>query len=252
MFFFRKKNTRIPDLSWLSLDLHSHILPGIDDGASDLDTSLQLVRGLAEMGLQQFVATPHILWEVYPNTAESIAQARQQLATHLQSQDLDYNLRAAAEYFIDDHLMELLHRKEPLLCLPNKMVLAEFSMVTAPFELQQVFYDMQLQGYQPLLAHPERYIYLGRNKQVFDTLQDVGVYFQLNLMSLVGHYGRSVQELALYLLDKGYYHFAGTDLHSPRQLEVLQKLASSEIVDRLRDYPFRNRELLVPVPQPGS
>ncbi|WP_143157342.1 tyrosine-protein phosphatase [Cnuella takakiae] len=236
-------------MSWLNLDLHNHILPGIDDGSPNLETSLQLVRGMLELGVKHFIATPHILWEVYPNTPVSINDARKELAATLKSEGVDCTLRAAAEYFIDDHLVELLHQKDSLLCLPHKMVLAEFSMVTAPFELQQLFYDMQLQGYQPLLAHPERYIYLGRSRQVFDTLHDAGVYFQLNLMSLVGHYGRTVQELANYLLDKGYYQFAGTDLHSPRQLEVLQKLAASELIDKLRDYPFRNKDLPVQVGQ---
>jgi tyrosine-protein phosphatase YwqE len=244
MFFFRKKNTRTPDLSWLGTDIHAHLLPGIDDGAQDMDTSLELVRGLAALGYKKLVATPHVLWEIYPNTPEIIKATLSGLQAAAMQAGITVELNAAAEYFIDDHLIGLLDRKAPLLPLHNNLVLAEFSMATAPFDLQQIFFDMQLQGYQPVLAHPERYIYLARSKEVFDGLWDAGVYFQLNLLSLAGHYGRTVQELAFFLLENGYYHFAGTDLHSPRQLDALQKLAASDIMDQLKDYPFRNKELM--------
>lgn len=244
MLFFRRKPARQADLGWLGADLHAHLLPGIDDGAADPDTSVALVRGLADLGYRKLVATPHVLWEVYPNTPEIIHRQLALVQQELKNQGIAVELAAAAEYFIDDYFVEQVEQKAPLLCVHQKMVLTEFSMATAPYELQQVFFDLQLQGYQPLLAHPERYIYLGRHRSVFDTLHDAGVWFQLNLLSLAGHYGRSVQQLAFYLLDKGYYHFAGTDLHSLRQLEVLRKLAASDTVEKLKDYPFRNKELL--------
>lgn len=244
MFFFRRKPARTADLSWLGADLHAHLLPGIDDGATDLPTAVALVRGLTDLGYRKLVATPHILWEVYPNTPAIIHGQLAVVRNELSAQGIGVQLEAAAEYFIDDHFFDEVNQKAPLLCLHRQLVLTEFSMATAPYELQQVFFDLQLQGYQPLLAHPERYIYLGRHRPVFDTLHDAGVQFQLNLLSLVGHYGRSVQELAFYLLDKGYYHFAGTDLHNLRQLELLRKLAAADTVERLKDYPFRNKELL--------
>lgn len=244
MLFFRKKVTRTPDLSWLGADMHAHLLPGIDDGAADLNDSLELISALADLGYQKLIATPHILWDMYPNTPEIIAARLAEVQADLPASGLQLQLGAAAEYFIDDHFMELVERKEPLLTIGGKMVLVEFSMVTAPYELQQVFFEMQVQGYQPVLAHPERYIYLGRNKAVFEQLHDAGVYFQLNLMSLAGQYGRTAQELANHLLEKGYYQFAGTDLHNVRQLDALRKLAASPLVDQLRAYPFRNQELL--------
>ncbi len=244
MFFFRKKIKRTPDLSWLSTDMHAHLLPGIDDGARDEAASLELIRGLAELGYKKLVATPHVLWEVYPNTPEIIGEKLVQTRKLVQEAGIDIQLNAAAEYYIDDYFAELLAQKANLLTLHGKLVLTEFSMVTAPFDLQQVFFEVQILGYQPVLAHPERYVYLSRNKEVFEQLRDAGVYFQLNLLSLAGYYGRGVQELAQYLLEQGYYHLAGTDLHSARQLELLQKFAASPTIDRLRDYPFQNAELL--------
>lgn len=244
MFFFRKKSTKVPDLSWLGADMHAHLLPGIDDGAPDIFTSLDLIRGLADLGYRKLIATPHILWEVYPNTPEIIMAKLATLRGAVEDAGIDVSLHAAAEYFIDDYFEEQLKLKKPLLTLYQNYVLVEFSMVTAPYDLQRIFFDMQIQGYQPVLAHPERYVYLEHRKEVFDQLKDSGCLFQLNLLSLSGHYGRSVTELAHYLLDKGYYNLAGTDLHHPRHLTLLQKLAVSPVIDQLRDYPLQNINLL--------
>jgi tyrosine-protein phosphatase YwqE len=244
MFFWRKKNTEIADLSWLGADMHAHLLPGIDDGAPDIETSIQMIRGLADLGYQKLIATPHILGDIYPNTPEIIREKLSEVQTALQEQGIPVVLDAAAEYFIDDHFEELLRQKAPLLTLKDNFVLVEFSMVTAPYELQQVFFEMQIQDYQPVLAHPERYIYLDRRREIFDTLKDSGCLFQLNMLSLTGHYGRSVKELAEYLLEKGYYNFLGTDLHHPRHLALLQKLAVTPSLQAFRDYPLMNKKLL--------
>jgi tyrosine-protein phosphatase YwqE len=115
------------------------------------------------------------------------------------------------------------------------MVLVEFSMHTAPLDLQEVLFEMQMQNYQPIIAHPERYTYLGRKKDFFDELKSAGLFFQLNLLSLTGHYGNTVQELAEYLLKKDYYDFAGTDLHHYRHLAALQKLGASPLLKRLEN-----------------
>ncbi|WP_240040753.1 tyrosine-protein phosphatase [Pseudocnuella soli] len=244
MFFWRKKSTEIPDLSWLAADMHAHLLPGIDDGAPDIETSVEMIRGLAALGYQKLIATPHILGDIYPNTPDIIRGKLAEVRTALQDAGINVALDAAAEYFIDDHFEDLLREKAPLLTLKDNYVLVEFSMVTAPYELQQVFFEMQIQDYQPVLAHPERYIYLDRRREIFDTLKDAGCLFQLNMLSLTGHYGRSVKELAEYLLEKGYYNFLGTDLHHPRHLALLQKLATSPTLHAFRDYPLLNKNLL--------
>jgi tyrosine-protein phosphatase YwqE len=143
-------------------------------------------------------------------------------------------LGAAAEYFIDEHFVQELKEKKPLLTLKDNLVLVEFSMVTAPFDLGEVLFELQLQNYQPVIAHPERYIYLRNKKAFFDELKEHGCYFQLNLLSLVGHYGASVQELAEYLVKKDHYDFAGTDMHSERHLALLQKLSLAPYFTRLK------------------
>ena len=223
------------DLGWLKTDLHSHLIPGIDDGAQDNESALELIKGLHGLGFQKIITTPHILWEMYPNTPEKILQGRDLVQDQLRQQNMDVTLGAAAEYFIDEHFEQLLRTKQPLLTIKDNLVLVEFSMVTAPMDLKDVLFEMQLQGYQPLIAHPERYIYLKNQKSFFDELKDSECQFQLNLLSLAPFYGTSVQELAGYLIKKNYYDYAGTDLHNIRQLAELQRIASSPLYARLQD-----------------
>jgi tyrosine-protein phosphatase YwqE len=238
MLFFKKKPA-MADLGWLKADMHSHLVPGIDDGSPDMATSLQLIRGMHQLGYRKIITTPHILWELYPNTAERIVAGMGEVKQVVANEGIDVELHAAAEYFIDEHFVEHLQAKKPLLTVSGNMVLVEFSMVTAPLDLQDVLFEVQMQNYQPIIAHPERYSYLTRKKDVFDDLKNAGCYFQLNILSLTGHYGPAVQELAEYLLKKGYYDLVGTDLHHERHLSALQRL-SPGIVKKLKDMEWKN------------
>lgn len=235
MFFSKKKNTTSVDLSWLQTDIHSHLLPGIDDGVQDMETSLELIKGLAELGFKKIVTTPHILWEIYPNTPEIIKSKTDEVRHALTEANIDIELHSAAEYFIDDYFEQNLKNKNPLLTIRHKVVLVEFSMITAPLDWQEIIFEMQIQNYQPLLAHPERYVYMKQKKEFYDQLKDMGCFFQLNLLSLTGYYGKAVQEIAEYLIKKDYYNFAGTDMHNVRHLATLQKLASSASLKKLQD-----------------
>ena len=245
MFFFKKKNIPSLNLGWLRTDMHSHLIPGIDDGAKDMMSSLQMIKGFIDLGYKKLITTPHVLWEIYPNTSEIIVNGIEELKAAVAKEGLVIELHAAAEYFMDEHFEEQLRKKTPLLCINDNMVLVEFSMVTAPFELQKIIFEMQMQEYQPVLAHPERYTYLSRNRSTFEDLKTAGCIFQLNLLSLTGYYGRSVQELAEYLLKNNYYELAGTDLHHSQQLSALQKLTSSPVYTQMKDSGFiRNFSLL--------
>ena len=228
MFFSKKKSTSI-DLSWLHTDMHSHLLPGIDDGSPDMETSLEFIKGFHSLGYKKIITTPHVLWEIYPNTTETILRKLDEVRKEILNASIDIEFNAAAEYFIDDHFTDQLKKKVPLLPISGNMVLVEFSMLTMPMDLQEVLFEMQMQNYQPVLAHPERYAFLGRKKEIYDQLKDAGCWFQLNLLSLSGYYGAAIQELAEYLLKKNYYDLAGTDLHHHKHLSLLQKIPSSQI-----------------------
>ncbi len=235
MLFFKNKKEKLPDLSWVSTDIHSHLIPGIDDGSQDMETSLKMVRGLADLGYKKFITTPHILWEVYPNTPEIINNGLIPLNNKVKEENLQVEVHAAAEYFLDEHFVQLITSGSQLLTISDGMVLIEFSMLTAPLDLQEQLFELQMRNYNPIIAHPERYSYMNRKREFFDNLKDAGYLFQLNLMSLTGYYGPVVQELAEYLIKKDYYNFVGTDLHSLKHLAQLQKLATSDYLKRLKD-----------------
>jgi protein-tyrosine phosphatase len=216
---FKRKYPKVAvDFSGIKMDMHSHLLPGIDDGSSDIENSIQLKKGLEDLGYQQFITTPHIMWDMYKNTAATIDNALQ----NLQRESAQNNIRAAAEYFMDDYFDELLEKDQPLLTINGKRVLVEFSFVAAPLDLKEQLFKMQIKGYEPVLAHPERYNYFAGNKSLFDDFKSMGCLFQLNLLSLSGYYGKIPQELAGYLISKDYIDFAGTDLHHHRHLDALR------------------------------
>jgi len=211
--------------------MHSHILPGIDDGARDLENSLTLIRGLAGLGYQKLIATPHIMWDMYRNTPTIINEQLELIRKAVKKEGINIELHAAAEYFLDEHVEEQLRNKKPLLTISGNKVLAEFSMAFPSLNIKDLLFEMQMQGYQPIIAHPERYVYLQRDKTFYDELRETGCLFQLNLLSLTGYYGRTVHELAQYLLKQGYYDLVGTDLHHQGHLDRLMTLNAHPLLD---------------------
>lgn len=221
--FSKKKTEEVlkADFSLLRTDVHSHLIPAIDDGSPDMKTSIELIKGMVELGYTKLITTPHIMWDMYQNTREGILEGLELLKAEVKSQGIPVEIHAAAEYFLDDNVERLLKMKEPLLTISEKKVLVEFSLAHAPMSLKDILFEMQMQGYQPVIAHPERYIYLDNNKAFYDELKDIGCLFQLNLLSLGSYYGRSVHELAQYLIKKDYYNLVGSDLHHFRHLDGL-------------------------------
>jgi tyrosine-protein phosphatase YwqE len=211
------------DFSLLNADMHSHLLPGIDDGAEDMENSLELIKGMRKLGYKKLITTPHVMWDMYKNSHEIIREKLALVRQAVKDAGIDVEINAAAEYFLDEHVEELLRNKEPLLTIKDNMVLTEFSMAFPSMNIKEIIFEMHMQGYQTIIAHPERYIYLERNKEFYTELRDSGCFFQLNLLSMSGHYGRSVVELAQYLLKNGFYNLIGTDLHHSGHLEGLQR-----------------------------
>lgn len=216
---FKKRSANTVDLSALGTDMHSHLLPGIDDGATNTEQSMQLIRGLQELGYRKFITTPHIMSDMYPNTGDTIRGALN-LLKHDGGEDVP--VQAAAEYFLDESFDLLLQRDEPLLCLYDKTVLVEFSFVTTPINYKERIFNLQIRGYQPVLAHPERYFYFGNTRGVYDELHDAGCQFACNLLSFTGYYGKAAVELANYLLKRDYIDYLGTDTHHQRHIDALR------------------------------
>ena len=146
------------DYAVLQTDMHSHLLPGIDDGAQDLQASVELIRGMRELGYQKLITTPHIIWDMFKNTPAIIHEKLYGLQKAVADAGIDVELQAAAEYFLDEHVEELLKKKEPLLTLNGNKVLTEFSMAFPSLNIKDLLFDMVMNGYQPVIAHPERYV----------------------------------------------------------------------------------------------
>ena len=222
MKLWGKKDSGVFDYSLLGADIHSHLLPGIDDGSPDLATSIQLINGLTQLGFKKLITTPHIMQDMYPNKRDDILRRYETLKQDLDAEGIKVEIGVAAEYFLDDHVKKLLANKEPLLTFGDNLVLVEFSLASEPFDFRELLFEMQMQNYKPVIAHPERYIYHERDKDFFEELKAAGYLFQLNIMSLAGAYGKTAHELAKYFIRHQYYELAGTDLHHQQQLHHLQ------------------------------
>jgi protein-tyrosine phosphatase len=228
--FFKKKAASNTDLSGLRCDMHSHLIPGIDDGSPDVETSVRLIRGFIELGYKKIITTPHINAHLFPNTPAIVRAGQNVVTEELRRQEIEIGFHVAAEYLLDDQFGRLLASGGPLLTLKDNLVLIELSFAVPAINLLQVLFDMQLKGYQPVLAHPERYLYFGANRKWYDQLRNAGCFFQVNLLSFAGYYGPGSRQLAEYLVKKQYVDFLGTDLHRE---DHLRELKSSTRIQRM-------------------
>ena len=223
-------------LAGLGCDLHSHLIPGIDDGSPDMETSLRLIRGLADLGYKKIITTPHINSDFFPNTPAIILAGRDAVAAALQENRIGIYFHAASEYLMDDGFMQMLDGGDPFLFLKDNLLLVELSFVLPSINLKELLFQLQLKGCQPILAHPERYLYFGANKGWYDQLRDSGCLFQVNLLSIIGYYGKESKHLSEYLIKKKYVDYLGTDVHHDRHLQALSSSPRLfDIVARLLD-----------------
>ena len=244
LFSSTKNSQHTADFSLLKADMHSHLIPGIDDGSPDMETSIQLIRQMAGLGYTKLITTPHIMWGMYRNERDDILARLELLQSAVKAAGIAVEIHAAAEYFLDEHVEQLLKNNKPLLTISDNMVLVEFSMALQSMGIKDILFDMQMKGYQPVIAHPERYIYLEKNKEFYDELKDIGCLFQLNLLALSGGYGNSVKKLANYLIKKEFYDLIGTDLHHQRHAEALHNPVLAEQLAKLfASGKIRNNQL---------
>jgi tyrosine-protein phosphatase YwqE len=226
MFTFLRKKPVPAALGQLRTDMHSHLIPGIDDGSPDMETSIRLIRGLIGLGYTKIITTPHINADIFPNTPAVIQAGQAAVTAELRRQQLTVEFHAAAEYLMDEQFSKMLADGAPLMTLKDNLVLVELSFAVPAINLREILFNIQLRGYLPVLAHPERYLYFGANKKWYEQLRDAGCYFQLNLLSFAGYYGPESRHLAEWLVKRRYVDLLGTDLHHGKHLEALQSSRS--------------------------
>ena len=195
-------------------DHHSHILPGVDDGVKKMEVSLKVLERYEQLGIAEVWCTPHIMEDI-PNTTEKLQVRFAELCEAYQG---PIKLHLAAEYMMDALFEERLEQGDLLkLGDDGNQLLVETSYFTPPMDMDKILLRIKQRGLYPMLAHPERYVYM--NKERYTELKDKGIRFQLNLSSLAGAYGSEAKDKALWILKKEYYNLVGSDLHSLRNAD---------------------------------
>ena len=228
MFSFFNSRKHNADLSFISADMHSHLLPGLDDGLQKMEDTISFIKQLHSLGYEKLICTPHIFAGVHPNSPETILPVLESVREVLRNRDIRVTIEAAAEYMIDHEFGQAVSRGDQLLTFGDKYILIEMSYMAPSPYLNQVVFELKLAGYQPVLAHPERYSFYHRQFQQYEELKDRGCLFQINLLSLSGYYGKPVMKIAEKLLKNKMVEFVGTDMHHQNHLHVMQQFAKDK------------------------
>jgi protein-tyrosine phosphatase len=208
-------------------DMHNHLLPSIDDGSKNIEMSSKMLEGYLALGFTSVIPTPHVYQELYPNTPETVKFAFGNLSKHCLKENSVSVSSYGAEYMVDEVFMKNLETGIPELLLKEKYILLEINFFGATTMLESACFQLQQKALRPILAHPERY-HLMEDVATYKALKNKGFYFQLNALSLLGHYGPQVKQKAEKLLQAGLYDLVATDAHHPQHLKTLQSLRLSK------------------------
>lgn len=209
------------DMGLLHTDMHSHIIPGIDDGSKSMEMSVELIRNLSDMGYKKLIATPHVQSDTFCNKVEDLPSKLEAVKKAVKKAGIDIELDLAAEFLLDDNIVARLLQDESL-TFGNNYLLVEISMYLRPMGLEGWLFDLESHGYNLVLAHPERYRYWTQKYASYEKLKDRGILFQININSLAGFYGHNVRKVAEWLIDNNMVDFVGTDTHNEHYIEGLQ------------------------------
>ncbi|MBC7912988.1 MAG: capsular biosynthesis protein [Pyrinomonadaceae bacterium] len=239
-FFTSKPKISGVDFSTLRTDMHSHIIPGIDDGSQNVAQSIRMIEVMMELGYQKIITTPHIKYDHYPNTRETIYTGLSILQEELTKQNINIQIEAAAEYYLDEAFERKLDDGD-ILTIANKYVLFELSFFNFPLNLFQIIAKIIEKGYTPILAHPERYAYLAGSMENFYKIKEAGCMLQMNIIALMGYYGKVAQRVAEELVNHNLIDFAGSDMHHIKHAEALKQASILPQVERLfTNCPLQN------------
>jgi len=227
MFSFFKNKKPVKDAPSLKVDVHSHLIPGIDDGSRNMEESLSLLQGMKDLGYDKIITTPHIMKDSYCNTPVIIRNGLAELRVAAKEKGIDIVIEAAAEYYLDDGFLDHLERGD-MMTLEGQYILFETSYFAKPLQLEEMIFEISAAGYIPVMAHPERYRYIKDPEREYGRFKELGVLLQVNLNSLGGHYGKSAKKLAEYLSRSGMISFLGSDVHGKKQIEFLSEMLKSE------------------------
>ena len=238
LFKKREKKTVSFDYSTVVTDMHSHVLPGIDDGAQNVEESIFLIKKMMALGIKKIIATPHVMIDYYRNDAESIGNALAILKAELENQKIDIDISAAAEHYLDETFDKRIDDRQ-VFTMGDNYVLFEISFINQPPNVIHTIQKLQDSGYKPILAHPERYGYM--NIEQLKTIRNWGCDLQLNTISLTGYYGKQAKKIAEEMIDNEMVDFISSDMHHPRHASAFENALTMPYLEKLLfDYPLKN------------
>jgi protein-tyrosine phosphatase len=233
MGLFSKNKTFHPDFSALRVDLHSHVLPGMDDGSPSMTESLNMLNEMVKAGYTKIITTPHVNSDVYPNTKEKIIGQLHHLREVAAEEKIPVEIEASGEYHMDYEFLGKVQSGEVIPFGKKNFLLVELPFQKPAFSYDEVLYQVQLAGYEVIIAHPERYIWLMGNSKLYSGMKDRGMFFQMNLNSLNGLYGIGAKMAAHQLIEARMIEFAGSDAHHAGHVVELHKLLHNRHFDKL-------------------
>ncbi len=239
--WFKKKQDQV--ISPLKVDIHSHLLPGLDDGVKSFEESIEIIRHFQTLGYSELITTPHIMSDLYRNDATSINDKLDELKRVLQHEGMSIKINAAAEYYLDESLIQLLEKDEPLLTIKGRYLLFETNFLNEPLNLKEFIFLASTKGYKLILAHPERYLYLHENLAKAEDLLNRGVLFQINISSLTGYYAKESQAMAFKFIDRGWIHWLGSDCHHLKHVQLVKEVQKNKYFQKALTLPLLNNTL---------
>ena len=228
----RKSNVTEAVKSFVTTDVHSHLIPMLDDGSQSMEETIGLIIGYKELGFTKLITTPHVITDNFMNTPDIILAGLDKVRKELKNKEIDMLIEASAEYFVDEFLLKRIG-EEGLLPFGNNHILIEMSTVNYPQIFKDVIFELKLNGYIPVLAHPERYSFFWNDPKLVHELRDSELLFQVNYLSLSGIYLPALKKMAEKLIDEGMVDFVGSDVHEIRQLDYLAKSLESPYMEKL-------------------
>ena len=241
---FKKKSEARPIFAALGTDMHCHLVPQVDDGSKCIEESIDCLNTLKAVGYNKVIITPHFQHPRFPNKEDDIVRRYEEVKRAAREAGVEIEIAGiGGEYRIDSGFKQRL--EEPrFLKVADKYVLVEFSLHQQMMGCDEMIFDMQMKGYEVILAHPERYPYLNVHGERMEQLKNQGVYFQVNVLSLGGFYGEEAKKRAQQLIEKGWVEFLGTDTHNSLYARALVDLSNNRKVERfLEKYEFMNKTL---------
>ncbi|OEK02447.1 capsular biosynthesis protein [Roseivirga sp. 4D4] len=241
--FLNKSKSNEPDIGYLKTDVHSHLIPAIDDGVQTIEQSLEILREMETLGYSKVITTPHTMTGSYDNTPEIINGGLERVKKAVDSEGINIELAAATEYFLDETFMERLEKDEPLMTFGENLVLVETSFISPPPQLKEASFQLTMKGYKMVFAHPERYIYLLEDKTLLEELIDRDIIFQLNAVALTGCYSKPVKKFAEKLIDMRIPRLVGTDCHNMGHIDLLKEATQTKYWKKLLELELLNNSL---------